>query len=636
MSRIMNEKTSAFLLGVLLFLFALNLVKGGEPEYLLAVSEFAVVAAGAVWLCSMAATGKLTFTSSLANLPAILFGGALFVSTVFSKNPTSSFKGMHEAFSYLVVFFICANLPGQARRRKVAYMLIGAAAVQSIIALTQVASGIDRVSGSLTYATYLVDTLIIGLSLAGALVLFSEGAGLRRLLGQGLMVALLFVALFLTRARAGLVALAASLVVLGALKSRRWLAVLIAVVIAASVIPNPIRDRILTAGKQDIYAMERPRIWKQALRIARMRPSAGVGMRNYIYYSRMTNFPVEHAVGRYAKVAKIAHNQYLQYTATTGLAGLVTFLLFLAAVLASGTGFTKTRDPVGVGALAAIIAILAHSFVDNALYLPFNGYAFFALAGILCSTSTGRRSLKTPRRIRTYISVLGVVYALVVLRPAVSACFYSGGLRRAARNDIVGAIRPCRVALALSPSEAIYHNALAKLYAKRYDETKGVGYLYISQTRFESAIKSNPIDRVYWEDFADFIYGHKVQIGEMGALSDVCKLLQEGLKVDPFNPLLRRKLASVYVERGLYDNAARELKILLGMEPNFLLARYMLARVYGSLGNRKEEEEQYRVLREKKLQHLELKVRNEYEKKLLGFDWSLLPERSYTTERPRG
>jgi len=349
-------------------------------------------------------------------------------------------------------------------------------------------------------------------------------------------------------------------------------------------------------------------------------------MWNYIYYSRMTNFPVEHAVGRYAKVAKIAHNQYLQYVATTGVAGLVTFLLFVGMVILSGARFARRRDPVGVGSLAAFVAILAHSFVDNALYLPLNGYAFFALAGILCSTSTAAKTLRMPRRTRAYVLALAVVYALVVLRPAVSISFYNSGLRKAGKSEIVGAIRPCRVALALSPSEAVYHNALAKLYAKRYDETNGVGYLFISQKRFESAVKSNPIDRVYWEDFADFIYSHRVQIGRGGAISDAVKLLQEALKVDPFNPFLRRKLASVYMEGGSYDRAARELKILLCTEPNFLLARYMLAQVYAKLGSAYEEQEQYRILRSKKLEHLEVRVQNEYEKKLLEFDWSLLPE----------
>jgi O-antigen ligase len=582
----------------------------------------------------MASRGELVFKSSPANLPAALMAGAFFISTILSRNLAASFKGLHEVSSYLLLFFVCTNLRGEAPRRKIAYTLIAAALIESVFAVVQFARGVSRVSGSVTYPTYLVDTLIIGLSLAAGLALFSKKLDLRRLYILVPVVLLLFVAIFFTRARAGLIALAASLVVLGLLRSKRWLAIAVVIVVAVAVVPNPIRDRILIAGKQDIYAMERPNIWKQALDISMMRPSVGVGMWNYTYYSRMTNFPVQQAVGRYAKAAEMAHNQYLDYLATTGLVGFAAFLLFLGTVLASGIKFVKTRDPVAVGSLAAVIAILAHSFVDNALYLPLNGYAFFALAGILCSESENMRSFKTPGRARMYICVLTVIYGFIVVRPAVSISFYDAGVRRAKAGDIDGAIRPCWLALALSPSEAVYHDALAKLYAKKYDETRSAGYMYITQTRFDSAIRSNPLDKTYWEDFADFMYQHRVEMGEEGAYSDMAKLLKAAVDVDPYNAFLRRKLAGAYYERGSYEKALIELKMLVNLEPNYFFGRYMLGQVYGKLGMKDREEEQYQILRKKKLEHLELKIQNEYEKELLEFDWSLLPKENLKSEQP--
>ncbi|TET43919.1 hypothetical protein E3J62_11940 [candidate division TA06 bacterium] len=631
----MSQRISTFLLTTIALLFALNLVKGGEPQYILALSEFIVIVGVVVWLYSMVAKGGFTFRSSVANLPAILLAGVLFISTIFSRNPYPSFKGLHEVFSYLLLFLICMNLPKETLKRKVAYILIGVGVVQSVHAIVQAASGTSRVSGTLVYPTYLVDTLIIGLSLAAGFVLFSRSSGLKRLAVYVPISLLLFVALFLTRARAGLIALAASLIVLGILKSKRWLAILVGVVIVAAVVPNPIRDRILTAGKQDIYAMERPNIWKQSLEIAKMRPSAGVGFRNYVYYSRMTNFPVQHAVGRYAKVAKIAHNQYLQYLATTGIAGLAAFLVFFSSVLVSGVRFAKTKDPLIAGSLAAVIALLAHSLVDNALYLPINGYAFFALAGILCSASVSMRSFRPPKRAKIYLFALAIIYAVIVLRPAVSISFYNSMAKKVKRNDVDRAIGSCRVALALSPNEAIYHNALGKLYAKRYDETKSAGDLYLTQTRFESAIKSNPVDRIFWEDFADFIYDQKQNIGQREAYSGVATLLRGAVNVDPYNPFLRKKLAAVYIEGGSYDKAASELKMLVSVEPNYLVARFMLAQVYGTLGMTDKKEEQYQVLREKRLQHLELRIQNDYEKTLLEFDWSLLPAQSYISPKTK-
>ena len=615
--------TLCAVIGVIL---AINMVKGGEPGYLLAISEFIAIAAGAVWLFWMAARGEIRFRSSMVSLPALLFAGALFISSLLSLNSASSFKGLHEMISYMVIFFICLNLPSGTDRRRIAYLLLGVAGIQAAVAIGQAVTGTERVSGTLVYATYLVDILIIGLSLACTLILFSKKRNLVELIISGVLVALVFVALFLTRARAGLPVLAASLFVIGALKNRRVLVILTLVVLAAAVIPNPVRDRIIHAGTRDVYAMKRPSIWKQAVEITRVRPSAGVGMRNYVFYSRMTNFPVEGTVGRYGKVAKIAHNQYLHYAAVTGLAGVGTFLLFVGAVLAAGVRHARSRDPVAVGSLAAFTALLVHCIVDNALYLPLNGYAFFALGGLLCSSSLKERIFRSPPRGRVYITLLALAYGLMVGRPALSYHFYNSGLKKAANDDIGGAIRSCRRALSVSPREAVYHNALAKLYARRYDETGGMGYLYISQKRHESAVRSNPLDRVYWENFADFKYDHRMSIGEEDACNDAAKLLREAVKVDPYNPFLRRKLAAVYAEAESFDKAVRELKSVVGIEPNFHAARFMLASIYEDLGMEGKACEQYRILEAKKLEHLELKVQNEYEKRLIHFDWSSLPK----------
>jgi predicted Zn-dependent protease len=214
----------------------------------------------------------------------------------------------------------------------------------------------------------------------------------------------------------------------------------------------------------------------------------------------------------------------------------------------------------------------------------------------------------------------------MVVRPTVSYYFYRSGIQKAGREDVVGAIRSCRRALSISPSEAVYHNALGKLYARMYDRTGGIGYMYISHRRHESAVKANPLDRVYWEDFADFAYDHRRNIGEEEAYSDAAKLLREAVKTDPYNPFLRRKLAVVYVEGGSFDKAIRELKGVIGLEPNFHSARFMLACVYQDLGMGERAVEQYQILETNRMQHLELRVRNEYEKRLIDFDWSLLPE----------
>ena len=86
----------------------------------------------------------------------------------------------------------------------------------------------------------------------------------------------------------------------------------------------------------------------------------------------------------------ISHNDYLQVLAEAGLAGFVPGILLLVLVLASGLRGATRRGSLdermlSSAAVASLVAILLHSFVDFNMYVPANGMAVAWIAGIAAS-----------------------------------------------------------------------------------------------------------------------------------------------------------------------------------------------------------------------------------------------------------
>lgn len=208
-------------------------------------------------------------------------------------------------------------------------------------------------------------------------------------------------AILLSLSRGGMVSLAAGS---GALLLIRWfvtpgrrrggravgLAVLSVVAFALIVVSvsQETQDRMRTLGNAagDTSGSFRLRTWRDCLRAASASPLVGQGLGAFEdafprYKTEWGAFRTEHA-----------ENDYVEMLVEGGLVGTVLVLFAAFQVCRSAIrGLRTSPDPMrrglGIGGLAAVIALLVHSAFDFNIHIPSNALAFaFAFAIVLDAT----------------------------------------------------------------------------------------------------------------------------------------------------------------------------------------------------------------------------------------------------------
>ncbi len=253
---------------------------------------------------------------------------------------------------------------------------------------------LDRAGGVFNNPNHLAAFLAMLASFLGGFILFGRGSVARRL-WLAFAVALLLLAMGMTKSRGGLIAVAAGASALGImaipLLRTFWkdrfphVATVAAVVIAGLgsgalwLGAGQLRHRLGGQVDQEDF---RPAIWASALEQNRLEPLTGTGSRTFRYYSRQFRPESLHVS---VPEAEFAHNEYLQLLADYGWIGLLLGLSVVGTHLVSGTRFLRwyakrqfprtgeaVSDHLGLtaGALAALVAVAVHAFFDFHLHVP--------------------------------------------------------------------------------------------------------------------------------------------------------------------------------------------------------------------------------------------------------------------------
>jgi O-antigen ligase len=181
----------------------------------------------------------------------------------------------------------------------------------------------------------------------------------------------------LTLSRGAYAGFLAGLFVLGLIKERKILILLVILLVSwQSLVPNAVTERVSMTYQEgeglDSSAGERVAIWQDALQVFNEEPILGTGLNTYAYMGR---------VGPYTDT----HNYYIKILMENGLVGLLIFLWLLrVACKMSWRLFRGARDPImsalGCGLLAMLICVLVVNFFgDRWTYLQVNGFLWVLL-----------------------------------------------------------------------------------------------------------------------------------------------------------------------------------------------------------------------------------------------------------------
>ena len=206
------------------------------------------------------------------------------------------------------------------------------------------------------------------------------------------------VAIGLTSSRGALLlALPASVLVLGWRAGARYRWVASALVLAGAVALIPLLRLPRFAGLLDPGAgttFFRLELWRSSLRMIGDHPLLGVGPGNFLdaYRTRYVlpaaweEFNLEHA-----------HNILLDHWTRLGLLGLVAGLVLQIGFWRYVVRWGR-RDAVGLGLVGGMAALLAHGAVDNAVFFPDLALTFFLMLALAQEGAKGgRRSFDSGR-----------------------------------------------------------------------------------------------------------------------------------------------------------------------------------------------------------------------------------------------
>jgi len=424
-------------------------------------------------------------------------------------------------------------------------------------------------------------------------------------------------------------------------QKKKILLCLLLVILALAVLPGPIKQKILSPGKDDIQIYTYLSFWKSGLAMMRDYWKTGTGLGQYRYISTAYSLPVEGAWARYANSAAYAHNEYLQLGAEMGLfalclvlAAIVWFFTDALAQVRIQRFLNAENKKTEVYLLAGILAVLTHAIVDCGLHVPAIALLLTALAALF-RTLDERPSAKSicfadKKVYRIPIALILMGYVMASVRPFLGYHFFQkvDPDQKMALN-----IRFLKKAAAVDSLCASYRNSLGSAYFVQYGESHNIIWLLKGIQQAETAMKLNPNDYQFPRSMGDGYYNLY-----WSTLRDSTYLLYaeeeflEALKLAPFDYRLYSRLASVKYLQGVFKEALEYMTEAVRLEPNYLKGHYQLAFIKKKMGDKAGAEREYEKIREIQQLHLETKVSSDYEAELIDFDYSCIDNDSAEKE----
>ncbi len=629
------------------------LQEGGTTHPAQMVIRLLIVLLLGIVLANGIRAGSLEAPVLLLEYVVLSFLGLALAATLFSPYSHPSRQWLLMIVGYVTFFYLLVSLVDRwehIRTLVVVIVLVGLGEAGWAI-MQGLVGNVPRPSGTFFNPNFLAGYLTV----AWAILLSSTLYGYRRVpaflmpsmppalrwFGIGSALGVILFAVLLTQSRGGMVVFFVAtvfiLIVRYGWKPAGSCGLLL--VLIGLLVPTPIRERVLVEHHQNPVAYARWQMWQGAVRQMMDHPF-GIGLGLYQYTYPRYAFPVEGEIARYGTTAQTPHNDYLQMGVEMGPGAILVFALGVFVVGRELMDVLRGRllrwqRSLMAGLGGGGVALLAHAALDSSLRESAIAILLILCGGLIVSARRLRRG--EPRSVRV-IPIrsrmrwgIGVASALLivsmeVIRLGVAWMMFESVSRRAIAGETVVAIKGLEDAIALDPGKALYHHGLGSVYARAF-ETRGENRAFEkAQAEFREAIDLNPLDSrllgllgQLYVSAAQAPHSFAVSAEQRGAwLRAAVQVYEQAIELAPFSAMYRYEQARLYWmlgERREAEDRAKEAEVL---EPNFLPARALLARLWfddgrvdrakGQLREIQERQARYRERRKNSLDHAFLNV----------------------------
>ncbi|GAB1722765.1 MAG: hypothetical protein GDA65_09890 [Nitrospira sp. CR1.1] len=575
--------------------------------------------------------GRLVIPRHGIRYALLAFWGLAVMATIFSPYVHQSRQWLVMITGYATLFYLLVAFVDRWERvRTVTMIIVLMGLAEAAWTIVQgVVWNVVRPSGTFFNPNFLAGYLtvswaiVLGIAVYGyrkcEIVFWPPLSPALWRLGMTSALCALLVAIVLTQSRGGMVAwLAATVCILTARYGWKVAGAGAATILLAVILfPTPLKERVLTEHEQNPVSYARWQMWQGAVAQMADHP-LGIGLGLYQYTYPLYAFPVEGEITRYGKVAQTPHNDYLQIGVEMGVGALFVFLAGIGLVIREFMQLLRARllrwqRSLMLGVGGGGIALLVHAALDSSLRESALAILLVLCAGLVVSaarvTSHSTDAVHIiPIRSRLVWGVSAACLLLLggaeVSRLGMAWLTFDAASRRAVAGETDAAIQGLQDAIALDPGKSLYHHGLGSVYARAFDASRDKEMFRLAHAEFKQAIELNPLDSRLLGLLAQLYVSASQTSSSSGAIDEqqkswlraAVRVYERAVRLAPFSAPYRYEQARLYwmlSERAAAEQQAKEAERL---EPNFLPARALLARLWIDAGQVEQARDQLREI----------------------------------------
>ncbi|RMF97450.1 MAG: hypothetical protein D6734_02190 [Candidatus Schekmanbacteria bacterium] len=343
------------------------------------LSALCLIIAAFCWILSMIIERKFILKKTALNVPLGLVFLIALISAIFSIDSACSLNFFRsEILKAVFIFFAIVNFFDSERRiKQLVWLLMFSFVLMNIYGLAEYFA-ILRPAGRKLDATLghhnkvgMFADLVFPLILIYALKV-KDWKSRIPLLFFGIIS---LTAVIFTQSRGAWVSIILGLLICGIFYDRKILnALAVILIILPLILPANIMKRVTTIFDFDDYLkpgrvlVERPFVWKGAVKIIKKYPIIGAGTGSDIFYKLYVEkgFKPKRAKQKLGH----AHNQILETLVENGIAGLIAQIIFFVSFFKTiNTGIKKSDDSIKkvilLGCFTGVAAILFHGIIGS-------------------------------------------------------------------------------------------------------------------------------------------------------------------------------------------------------------------------------------------------------------------------------
>jgi O-antigen ligase/Flp pilus assembly protein TadD len=610
-----------------------------------------------LWLGIVLAQGIRAGSFSVPLLPvgyiALSFVGLAVLATLFSPYPHPSRQWLLMIVGYVTFFYLLVSFVDRWEHIRTVTMVIVLMGVgEAGWAIMQgLAWNVSRPSGTFFNPNFLAGYLTVTWAILLSYALYGDR---RRSsfstpsvppvlwwLSLGSALCGVFLAVLLTQSRGGMIVFFVATLFILTVRYGWKLAggCAVVLVLIGLLIPTSIRDRVLLEHHQNPATYARWQMWQGAIRQMIDHP-LGIGLGLYQYTYPRYAFPVEGEISRYGKTAQTPHNDYLQMGIEMGVGAMLVFAFGVAVVWRELMRVLRGRllrwqRSLMVGVGGGGVALLVHAAFDSSLRESAIAILLILCGGLIIAARRLIKKGPCPIRvipIRSQIMWgIGVASVLLIvsteaLRLGLAWMMFESASRHAMTGETAAAIQGLNEAISLDPGKSLYHHSLGAVYARVFETTGEKQAFQNAHIGFSEAIALNPLDSRLAGLLAQ-LYVSAAQAPHSFVDSTeqrrrwwhaAAQAYEQAIQLAPFSAMYRYEQARLHWMLGERHEAERCAKEAQALEPNFLPARALLARLWveeGQVDGAKtqlheiqERQTRYKQWRKNSLDHAFLNV----------------------------